>query len=203
LVSESGVLGALADPLGGHRVLVVERVVEKIVSAGPANYPTLTKTNYNQWALLMMIKLEMRIKLGVRGLWGAVDTGNIDFQVDCMALDAICSVVPVEMITALMMKDTVMEVWKSIKTMRIGDDRIRMTSAPKVRREYEALKFHDGEGIEDFTMPLFGVVNQLVVLGDPKPDDKVVRIAHPRFKQLVISIETLLSLEEVRVHLGL
>jgi hypothetical protein len=38
--------------------LVVERVVEKVASAGLANYPLLTKTNYNDWALLMKIKLE-------------------------------------------------------------------------------------------------------------------------------------------------
>jgi hypothetical protein len=38
---------------GGERL-----VVEKVASAGPANYPLLTKTNYNDWALLMKIKLE-------------------------------------------------------------------------------------------------------------------------------------------------
>jgi hypothetical protein len=68
------------------------------------------------------------------------------------------------------------------------------------------LKFHDREGIEDFAMQLSGIVNQLVVLGDPEPKDMVVlkflRIARPRFKQHVFSIETLLdgstlSLEEV------
>jgi hypothetical protein len=68
------------------------------------------------------------------------------------------------------------------------------------------LYFHDGEGVEDFAMRLTGMVNQLPVLGDSEPDDKVVlkfmRIAHLRFKQLEISIETLLdvstlSLEEV------
>jgi hypothetical protein len=48
------------------------------------------------------------------------------------------------------------------------------------------LKFHDREGIEDFAMQLSGIVNQLVVLGDPEPEDMVVlkflRIARPRFK---------------------
>jgi hypothetical protein len=86
------------------------------------------------------------------------------------------------------------------------DDRIRKASAQKLRREYEILDFRDGEGVEDFAMRLSGMVNQLAVLGDLEPDDKVVlkflRIARPRFKQLVISIETLLdvstlSLEEV------
>jgi hypothetical protein len=32
---------------GGGERLVVERMVEKVASAGPANYPLLTKTNYN------------------------------------------------------------------------------------------------------------------------------------------------------------
>jgi hypothetical protein len=79
-----------------------------------------------------------------------------------------------------------------------------------VRREYKVLEFHDEEGIEDFTMGLSGVVNQLTVLGDPKPDNKValkfLRIARPRLKQLLISIETLLvvstvTLEEVTSRL--
>jgi hypothetical protein len=94
--------------------------------------------------------------------------------------------------------------------MHIGDDRIRMLSAQKLRCEYEVLEFCDGEGIEDFAMRLSRIVNQLAVLGDPEPDDKVVlkflRIAHPRFKQPMISIETLLdvstlSLEDVTSRL--
>jgi hypothetical protein len=63
--------------------LVVERVVEKVASAGLANYSILMKSNYNQWSLLMKIKME------VRGLWVAVDPDSVEFQVDRMALDAI------------------------------------------------------------------------------------------------------------------
>jgi hypothetical protein len=55
--------------------------------AGPANYPKLTKANYNQWALLMWIKLKARglwgaAETGARGLWGAAETGDAEFQVD-------------------------------------------------------------------------------------------------------------------------
>jgi uncharacterized membrane protein YgcG len=178
--------------------LVIERVVEKVASAGPANYPILTKTNYNQWALLMRIKLE------ACGLWGTVDPGGANFQVDRMALDAICSVVPPEMITALATKETASEAWESIRMMRVGDDRIRKASAQKVRREYELLAFHDGEGVENFAMRLVGIVHQLVTLGDPEPDDKVVlkylRIARPRYKQLVLSIETLLGVSTLSIE---
>jgi hypothetical protein len=165
--------------------LIIKQVVEKDASAGPANYPILTKTNYNQWALLMRIKLE------ACGLWGGVHPGGVDFQVDRMALDAICSAVPPEMITALVTKETALEARESIRTMRVGDDRIRKASAQKVRCEYELLAFRDGEGIEDFAMRLVGIVHQLATLGDPEPDDKVVlkylRITRPRYKQLVFA----------------
>jgi hypothetical protein len=164
----------------GGEQLVVERVVEKISSAGPTNYRHLTKTNYHQWALLMRIKLEPR------GLWGAVDPGGVEFQTNRLALDAICSVVPPEMITVLATKDLASEAWESIKMMRIGDGRIRKASTQRVRREYEMLGFRDGEGVEDFTMRLAGIIHQLATLGDPEPDDKVVlkylHMARPRYK---------------------
>jgi hypothetical protein len=81
--------------------------------------------------------------------------------------------------------------------MRIGDDRVRMASAWRVRHEYEMLAFCDGEEIGDFAMQLAGIMKQMATLGDPKPHDKValmyMRIASPRYKQLVLSIETLLD----------
>jgi hypothetical protein len=51
---------ATEESSGGGGQLVIERVVEKVTSAGLTNYPLLTKTNYNQWSLLMRIKLKAR-----------------------------------------------------------------------------------------------------------------------------------------------
>jgi hypothetical protein len=138
---------------GGDERLVVEQVVEKVASAGPVNYPLLSKTNYNDWALLMKIKLEARL------LWAAVDPGDVDFQVDRMALDTICSAVPPEMISTLTTKPSAKEAWESIKTMRIGADRVRKASAQKLRRDYEQLGFHDDELVEDFAMRLTSMTN--------------------------------------------
>jgi hypothetical protein len=178
---------------GGERV-----VVEKVASAGPANYPLLTKTNYNDWVLLMKIKLEARL------LWAAVDPGDVDFQVDRMALDVICSAVPHELISTLATKPSAREAWESIKTMRIGVDHVRKASTQKLRQDYEQLTLHDGETVEDFTMRLTGMMNQLATLGDPEPDDKIVakylRVARPRYRQLVVSIETLLDIESLSVE---
>jgi hypothetical protein len=78
------------------------------------NYPTLTKMNYNDWALLMKIKLQ------ARNLWCAVEsTGDVDMQLDRMALDAICNAIPPEMISTIAVKASAKEAWESIKVMRI------------------------------------------------------------------------------------
>ncbi|WVZ76857.1 hypothetical protein U9M48_024783 [Paspalum notatum var. saurae] len=177
---------------------VVERIIERVASAGPASYHVRTKSNYNDWSLLMKIKLEARC------LWNAIDPGNVELHVDRMALDAICGAVPPEMISSLATKPSARAAWESLRTMRVGDDRIRKASAQKAHQEYEALSFRDGEAVEDFAMRLTGVVNQLAILGDPEPEPKVVqkylRIARPRFKQLVISIETLLDVGTLSVE---
>jgi hypothetical protein len=86
---------------------------------GLVNYPILTKTNYNQWALLLKTKLD------AHGLWSAIDPGDAEFRVDRMALDTICNTVPVEMLSTITTKDTAVEAWESIKTMCIGNECIR------------------------------------------------------------------------------
>jgi hypothetical protein len=133
-----------------------------------------------------------------------VDKGDAEFQVDRMALDAICSTMPPNMIATLAVKPTTKEVWDCIKTMRIGDDRVHKATMQKVRREYELLSFRDGESVEDFAMWLNNLTTQLATLGDAEPDhkiiDKYLRIARLRYKQLVISIETLLDSADLSVE---
>jgi hypothetical protein len=146
----------------------------------------------------------MKIKLEARSLWTAIDPGDVERHVDRTALDAICSAVPPEMISAVATKPSAKAAWECVKTMCVGDERIRKTTAQKLRREYESLAFRDGEAVEDFAMRLTGIVNQLATLGDPEPDPKVVlkylQIARSRYKQLVLSIETLLNLSTLIVE---
>jgi hypothetical protein len=58
-------------------------LVERVVPTGPVNQSVLTKTNYNEWSLLMKIKLE------ARSLWRVVDKGDTEFQVDRTVLNVI------------------------------------------------------------------------------------------------------------------
>jgi hypothetical protein len=82
----------------------IQRVIREV--GGGSSYPTLTKTNYSVWALLMKVKLK------ARGLWSAGD-----HQEDMMALDVLSSAVPPEMVSAVASKDTAKSAWETIKTM--------------------------------------------------------------------------------------
>ena len=183
---------------GNDRRLVIHRVIKE-GGGGPMNYPVLTKTYYNSWALLMKIKLEANY------LWGVIELGGVatERHEDHMALDAICSAMAPEMISTLAFKESPKEAWESIRVMRIGDDRIRKTNVQRLRCHYEELALQDGEGLEDFALRLTDIVNQLYTLGDTEDSKKVVekylRIAHIRYKKWVISIETLLDISTLSI----
>ncbi|XP_066358296.1 uncharacterized protein [Miscanthus floridulus] len=108
------------------------------------------------------------------------------------------------MVPTLATKASGKEAWEAIRTMRIGDDRVRKSTAQSLRVEYEQISFRDGESVEDFALRLSNLVQRLAILGDPEPEPKVVakylRVARPRYKQLVISIETLLDINELSIE---
>ncbi|CAO2147026.1 unnamed protein product [Urochloa humidicola] len=68
-----------------------------------SSYPALTKTNYSNWAQLMKVKLK------ARGLWRAIDGGNVDDQEHMMALDVICTAVPTDLARVIADKETAKE----------------------------------------------------------------------------------------------
>lgn len=155
--------GCASGSSGGDHGLVIHRVVKD--GGDPVNYPLLTKTNYNDWALLMKIKLQ------ARNLWAAVEPDGMEvvFHEDQMALDAICSAVPPEMIGTLATKASARAACDCIKTMRVGNDHIRKASAQKVRAEYEWLAFRADETVEDFALRLTTITNQLATLAILSP----------------------------------
>jgi hypothetical protein len=109
------------DPSGGGAVQQVIREVGR-----GSSYPTLTKMNYSDWALLMKVKLK------AKGLWPVIESGGDDHQEDMMALDVLSSAVPLEMMSVVVSKDT-KSAWETIKTMRVGDDRVMAAAAQHLR----------------------------------------------------------------------
>ena len=88
--------------------------------------------------------------------------------------------------------------------MQIGDDRVRKSTAQNLRVEYEQINFKDGESVEDFALHLSNIVQRLAILGDPEPEAKVfakyLRVARPRYKLLVVSIELLLDISTLSIE---
>jgi hypothetical protein len=100
----------------------------------------------------------MKVKLKARGLWSAVESGDDDHQEDMMALDVLSSAVPPEMVSVVVSKDTDKLTWETIKTMRVGDDRIRTAAAQHLLCQFETAEIKEEESIEDYSMRLSGMV---------------------------------------------
>jgi hypothetical protein len=78
-------------------MVVHERVVRE--STGSAQYPTLTRSNYAEWAMVM------RVKLQAQHLWDVIKYGVDDEDDDRAALAALLRAVPPELVRTLAVKD--------------------------------------------------------------------------------------------------
>ena len=120
----------LARLTGGDsgEIRVIERVVRETETSVPSMM--LTRTNYMEWSLFMQVKLQ------ASGLWGAVKDGTGDEREDRRALSVILTGVPPEMMRVLAAKDTAKVAWETIKTLRMGSERVREAKAQVRRREF-------------------------------------------------------------------
>jgi len=177
------------------REVVVQRVVKE-VSGTP--YPQLTRTNYEDWSLLMRVKLE------ARGLWDAVEHGDADRQEDRMAVDAILSAVPAEMIRPLASKHTTKEAWEAIKSIHVGSDRAKKMTLQRLRRDWDLLSFRDGEQVDDFALRLSGMMSSLSIYGEQVSEQNAVenllRVVPDKYAQIALSIMTLLDTDTLTIE---
>jgi len=175
--------------------VVVQRVVKE---ASSTPYPQLTRTNYEDWSLLMRVKLE------ARGLWDAVEHGDADRQEDRMAVDAILSAVPAEMILPLASKHTAKEAWEAIKSIHVGSDRARKMTLQRLRRDWELLSFRDGEQVDDFALRLSGMMSSLSIYGEQVSEqnavEKLLRVVPDKYAQIALSIMTLLDTDTLTIE---
>ena len=113
---------------GYHRFQVVVKDI------GPSGgWPTLTLTNYVEWAAVMKVRLQ------VRHMWEAVRYGYVDYDQDRRALDALIAAVPPEMQFSLSNKRTAKEAWDAITAARVGSDRTNKSTLQAHRKEWENL----------------------------------------------------------------
>ena len=111
---------------------------------------------------------------------------------------------PPELVRTLAVKDCAKTAWETIKTLRLGCERVREAKAQTRRREFEELRFKAGESIEDFGIRLTAIVNDLEMLGDPVDEYRAVlkylRVAPRKYRSVVMAIEQTMDLKELTIE---
>jgi hypothetical protein len=119
-----------------------------------------------------------------------------------MALDALCGVVPPEMVL-MITKERAKEAWDAITTMRVSDDRMKKATAQQLCQKFNLAMFNDGETVEDYALRLSGMAVHLTTLGEEVKDSEIVvkmlQSLPPRFKQIMIVIKTLLDVSTMSI----
>jgi hypothetical protein len=183
------------DRYHGHRWIPT---VVRDVGLG-VGWPTLTKTNYIEWAAVM------RILLQVWHMWEAVRYGDVDYYEDRQALDALIAVVPPEMRFSLSKKRTAKEAWDAIAAAHIGSVRARKTTLQALQKEWKNLTFKSGEDVDDFALRFNTLLQIMVQFGDDTYDEeraveKPFRYIPEKYKQIARSIESLLDLSTMSIE---
>jgi hypothetical protein len=153
---------------------------------GAVELPLLTKSNYTEWCLVMQVSLE------AMGLWSVVETGKGERRDDWLALSAILRVVPSEMKAGLAVKPTTKEAWEAVRTIRVGDDRVKAVNVERFMKAFETVTFRDSEFVDEFVMRINGIVSSLCELGEKIEDSRVVRkilrVLPRKMRQVAVSI---------------
>jgi hypothetical protein len=163
---------------GHHGIQAIVRDV------GPGGgWPTLTKTNYVECAVVM------RVRLQVWHMWEAVPYGDVDYYEDRRALDVLIAAVLPEMQFSLSKKRTAKEAWGAIAAARIGSDCALKTTLQALHKEWENLAFKLGEDVDDFALHLNTLQQKMVEFGDDtygeeRAVEKLFRCIPEKYKQI-------------------
>jgi hypothetical protein len=125
-------------------------------------------------------------------MWEVVRYGDIDYDEDRRALDALIAAVLLEMQFSLSKKRTANEAWDVIAAVRIGSDRARKTTLQALRKEWENLAFKPGEDVVDFDLRLNTLQQKMVqfgndTYGEERAVEKLFRCIPEKYKQLARS----------------
>jgi hypothetical protein len=145
-----------------------------------------------------------RVNLQAAGLWEAVHYGNVEYHDDRHALAALLRAVLAEMQAGVANKESAREAWQAIRRIRVGADRVKEANVERLCHDFADIKFKPGESIDDFSICITSIANELRVLGDEITDKEVVKkMLHSvpeKLEQVAISMEPLLDLNSLSIE---
>uniref|UniRef100_A0ACD5Y6T1 Uncharacterized protein n=1 Tax=Avena sativa TaxID=4498 RepID=A0ACD5Y6T1_AVESA len=176
----------VGDGSGGDRALSMRAPMR--ATNVPVQYPMLTETNYNLWAV------KMKIIMRTLGVWSAVKgDGEYDELKDEGAFAAISQSVPDSVMMAIAEYETAREAWEAIRQMRVGEDRVKKARVKQLKRQLDRMEMDDGESVTAFAQKLTTLVAEIRSLGEVIKDEAVIETlfgAVPsRFADIVNTIE--------------
>jgi len=161
----------------------------------------LTRTNYQEWVLLM------RVNMQAQGIWHAVEPEEdevIEYREDRLALAAILRAVPADMLGSLARKRTARSAWEAVKTVRVGVQRVRDANAKQLLKEFNDIAFKAGESVDDFSLRIVGLANQVRILGwnltDAEVMTKMLEVVPDHLSQVATAVETLLDVDTMSIE---
>ncbi|XP_078447122.1 uncharacterized protein LOC144716003 [Wolffia australiana] len=155
----------------------------------------LSKTNYRVWSMFMEVYLDSH------DLWQAIVGENVSKKKDRLALPAIISAVPEDLLVMLDAKKTARENWEILRQQNLGVDRVIQSRIQGLRRELEMLTMAKTDSVVDFAMKFTHVVSELRSLGEVLEEKDVVRrflrATPSKFDIITLSLEQYGDLDKV------
>ena len=106
----------------------------------------LSNTNYRIWSMSMEVYLDSRV------LWETVIGENVTKKKDRMALWAIISGIPEDMLGIHDAKKTAKENWEILGQRNLGVDRVIQSRIQGLKRNFEMLTMAKTDSIADFAI---------------------------------------------------
>lgn len=133
------------------------------------------------------------------GVWAAVHSNEVRFEMDHDALLAIYQGMPEDMLAFLAGKDTTKVAWEAITTVHVGHDRVRETNLQTLRKAFEALEMGDTKSVKGFVGRLNKMVSSIRALGDNVKEltdvQKNLQAAPARLMNIVSALEQCIGLK--------
>jgi hypothetical protein len=185
---------------GRHEVIIHRNMTDN--TTGDTQFPMLTRTNYQEWVMLMQVNIE------AAGWWYVIkpeEDDEINYRYYRMALAAILCSVPADMLSSLRKRrSSATAAFEAIKWIRIGVQRMREVNAQQIRHEFGTLVWKDAESAKDFVNRITGLTAELCLLSDNIPDAEVVpkmlQVVPDHLTQVVISIKTLFDIKTISME---
>nr|XP_028945275.1 uncharacterized protein LOC114819796 [Malus domestica] len=176
-------------------------------SGGDLRTPQFDGANYDFWAVKMETILIAHdlwdvIELGIQPQQtpeeeeGSVDEGSEAEHTPGAITDVL--------FPRIRNEKTAKGAWEILRREFKGDKKVRAVKLQAIRAEFEYLRMHDGEPLDDYLARFFEIVNNLKSLGEDVPEKRIVQkllmSLNRRYKSIVSIIEETRDLDVIRVE---